>query len=101
MKEMFGVLLLTVGIIVGGSFLVYGLSVFFAPRYAELSREVMKQSQAFRDGAIRNIRNYQVAYLKTDDPNARAAIKAAIQHELNSFNKDDLPSDLKTFVESL
>jgi ABC-type phosphate transport system permease subunit len=101
MKDtLLGIIILAV-LIVGVPSVIYGLNVFFAPKYAELNREVMKQSQAFQDGAIRNIRNYQVEYLKATDEDAKAAIKAAIMHELNSFNRDNLPSDLKTFVESL
>ena len=101
MKELLGGILLAVLVAVGSAFLIYHMSAYFAPKYAELNRTVMKESQAFQDGAIRTIRNYQTEYLTATDPAAKAALRSAILHELNSFNKDNLPYDLKTFVETL
>lgn len=74
---------------------------YFAPKYEGVRRDVFEQSKTFHDGTVRTIRDYEYRWRTTTDPIAKAGIKAAVFHELNSFSEDKLPSDLRKFVDEL
>lgn len=104
MKEFVGLiaaLMLAALVIAGVAGLGYGLYAVLGPRYEASRREIVEQSKSFRDGAIRNIRDYEVRWRGAASPEQKAAIRAAVFHEINSYPEDALPPDLRAFVNEL
>lgn len=101
MKDAFaviGVAILVVAGIAGASVGSYYLYAFVAPKYESTRRDVMIESRAYSEGAVRELytlqRQYQIA--KSDDE--RATIAAAARHEFSIFPKERLPVDLRVFM---
>jgi hypothetical protein len=84
----------------GNDFFMYK---FFAPKYEAVRRETFEQSKAYNQGMVQELQNMQFEYVKTTDPDAKAAMRSIILHRSADFNFDDprVPADLKAFVSSL
>ena len=69
---------------------------FFAPKVEQVRYNTFKESQAFNEGTIRELYNYQRDYNKGNDEQ-KAALKGMILHEFSTFPKEKLPADLQLF----
>lgn len=72
----------------------------FAPANEAVRRETFEQSKAFRDGMAQEIRSLQIEYLRAEEA-VKPALAAAILHKAAQIDEADLPSDLRTFVNSI
>jgi hypothetical protein len=70
----------------------------FAPKREQARRETFEQSKAYRQGAIQELQNMQFQYEQAE-PAHKAALAAIILRRAADFQ--DLPSDLRGFVQSL
>ena len=75
---------------------------FFAPKYESVRYRTFKQSQAFNDGMIKQLRQYQLQYTNhTTTELEKSTIKATVQHQFGAFDSDNLPSDLAGFFQQM
>lgn len=87
-------------VFMGNEFFLYK---YFAPKREAVRREVFEQSRAFNQGMVQELQNMQFEYVKTTDPQAKAALASIILHRASGYNLDDpiVPADLQSFVAKL
>lgn len=103
MKEFgLGVLVIVavIGAIISASFVSFGLYRYFAPREAEVQREVFENTKGYNDGMIRDLENLQMEYQHADKTQ-KEAMKAVILHRFSVYDKSRLPIDLRKFYDDL
>jgi len=59
-----------------------------------------KQSKAYRDGLMQELRSAQIDYTKATTPQQKLAIGSLVLHDAAGF-KDELPPDLEAFVRTV
>ena len=102
----------TFGIVIGSLVAIVLLSLFiqgndwfvykvFAPRYESVRRETYEQSKAYNTGMVQELQNMQFDYEKTTDSKAKAALASIILHRSADYPVEKMPTDLRTFIESL
>ena len=84
-------------VVMGNEFFLYK---FFAPKQEQVRREVFEQTKSYRQGMIQELENMQFQYVQADDEHKKA-LKFMILHRAADFPQDDMPSDLRSFVQSL
>ena len=72
----------------------------FAPKFEQVRRETFEQSKAYRQGEVQELQNMQFAYLQTDKEH-RGALASVIRQRAADFPHDQMPNDLRNFIESL
>src|SRR3989344_5743387 len=87
-------------VVVGNDFFLYQ---YFAPKQEQVRREVFEQSRAFNQGMVQELENMRFEYVKTTDPEAKAAMAGIILHRASGYNLDDpiVPADLRSFIAKL
>ena len=91
------VVLATKWVVQGNSFFLFKV---FAPLYEQTRRETFEQSKAYRQGMIQEIQNMQFEYVQAT-PDQKVALRSIILHRVSDFPMDELPTDLRFFVETL
>ena len=88
--------------------LVFGMQLagfasfaFFAPKVVAVQTQTFKQSQAYTDGMANDLGDLRLQYLGAKTQEQKDAIRAVILQRYNSYNKDQLPPDLRQFYFSL
>lgn len=81
----------------GNDFFLYR---FFAPRYEQVRRETFEQSKSYNQGMIQELENMHYQYIQADDEHKKA-LSFIILHRVADYNQDNLPSDLRTFINDL
>jgi hypothetical protein len=76
---------------------------FFAPKQEAVRRQVFEQTRSFNQGMIQELENMEADYVKTKDPDAKAALASVILHRASGYNLDDpdVPADLRSFIAKL
>lgn len=69
---------------------------FFAPKVEKVRYDTFKESQAYNEGAVREMYAYQTQWI-TATPEQRNALRGAIIHQFSVYPKDRLPADLVAF----
>jgi len=95
-----GILIAGAALIVGVSFGAFELHSHFWPKYEGLRYDVHKESQAYRDGMVRRLRNLQVQY-QSGSPEQKQTLRSMIIHESADFPKENLPTDLNQFINQM
>ena len=72
----------------------------FAPRYANVQREVFENTKSYQQGMIQELYAMQWEYEQADDAH-KAALADLILHRVADFPEGDLPSDLQAFITKL
>lgn len=104
MKDFFsgiGAIVLVVGGIAGASIGGYYLWAFLAPKYEATRRDVMIESRAYSEGAIRQLYNLKRQYETAQSDTERATIAATAKHEFSIFPAERLPADLRLFMSQI
>jgi len=70
---------------------------YFQPKFEQVRRNVFMESQAYNDGMMRDLQNFQFEYAKADDA-GKAIIRSAVQHRFATYDPDRLPADLRSFL---
>ena len=97
----------TVGMVVGSILLIFGLSYlgyesykFFAPKYRAVDNQVFKESEQYNDGMIRDLENLQMEYIN-GDADKKQALRAIVLHRFSVYPVDKMPPNLRNFYEQL
>ena len=85
-------------LVTGNDFFLYKV---FAPKRAQVGREVFEQSKSYRQGVIQEVRNHQLEYIREKDPDAKKAIANVILQQTADFPEADMPGDVASFIEEL
>ena len=81
----------------GNSFFIYR---YFAPKQEAVRREVFEQSKAYQQGMVQELQNMQFEYVKAT-PSQQSALASLILHRVADFDENELPADLRAFVQQL
>ena len=73
---------------------------FFAPKFEQVRRNTFEQSKAYNQGVIQELQNMQFQYVQADKEH-KGALASIIKHRAADYPKDQMPSDLRNFIESL
>lgn len=81
----------------GNSFFMYR---YFAPKQEAVRRDVFEQSKAYQQGMVQELQNMQFEYAKAT-PSQQAALASIILHRAADFDENEMPADLRAFVQQL
>ena len=73
---------------------------FFAPKYEDARRETFEHSKAYNQGMIQELQDMQFQYEQAS-PEHKSALASIILHRAADYDEDKLPSDLRSFIQSL
>lgn len=101
---MIGLLLAVVALlalIFGGK--LFGLETkrYFAPRHAEIDRQVFEHTPSFVHGKIQYLARLRQQYEDADTEASRKSLRSLIKTEAAVVDPYDLPADLRAFTQSL
>lgn len=75
---------------------------FFGTKRADIERNIFEQSQSYRHGTIRDLRNLQMEYVDAEAGTPqRKVIRSTVIHQAGAVDRDELPADLRQFIEQL
>lgn len=96
-----------IGIVVGLMLLVVGIPYGyltwykdFAPRMQNAQHGVFKQTQSYIDGKITHLNRLKLDYEIAEEGH-KAVLRAAILSEASTVDRDKLPFDLQSFLDTL
>lgn len=99
-----GLLLLVFVVCLGLAWAVQGNEFFlyryFGPKQEGVRREVFEQTKSYRQGMIQELQNMQFDYVKADLEH-KEALASLILHRAADFPEEDMPADLRTFIQEL
>ena len=101
MKELLGGTTLVVGGVVLFSAVGLGIYAFTKPASIAIDNAAFHESQAYNDGMAKDLGNFQMEYIRTDDAGKRAALRAVILDRFAGYNPARLNPNLRTFLEQL
>ena len=91
---------LLLGLTYGGMYLKVNLMKTFLPAIEDVKTEVRRNTRAYVEGSIRDLRRLQREYDKEDDA-GKAALRTIIRQRADELDYDKLPSDVQRFISSL
>lgn len=103
MKALFAILgfiMLGVAILVGGSYGSLTLYRVFAPQWENARTDVYRNSKSYVEGTIRDLRRLKREYEKAEE-SQKSTLRTLILHRSDELDYDQLPGDLRRFIESL
>jgi hypothetical protein len=95
-----GGLVLVVALIVGMKFLGFNMWAYFAPKEAQVEREVFENTKGYNDGMLRDLENLMMEYQKAPK-DQKAALKDVVLHRFSVYPTERLPSNLRSFYTDL
>ena len=81
----------------GNDFFMYQ---YFAPKYEAVRRDTFEQTKSYQQGMIQDLRRMQEEYITTDKEH-QGALKSLILHAAADFPDENLPADLREFLQKL
>ena len=84
-------------VIQGNDFFLYKT---FAPKYEGVRRDTFEQSKAYQQGMIQELQNMQFEYVQAT-PEQKTALRSIILHRVADFPEEELPIDLRLFINGL
>lgn len=81
----------------GSDFILYK---YWAPKQEQVRREVFEQTKSYNQGMIQELQNMQYQYVQADKAH-KDALASIILHRAADFNPDNLPYDLRQFIDGL
>jgi len=101
MKE----LLLGTALLVGGVVVIsavsLGIYAVTKPASIAIDTAAFHNSQAFNDGMAKDLGNFQMEYVRTDDSGKRAALRAVILDRFAGYDSARLNPSLRAFLDQL
>lgn len=73
---------------------------FSAPQYEQIRRDTFRESQAFNEGAQRELNAMMVDYSRAT-PSQRSAVGTMILHQQAAYPEDQLPEHMRVFIRCL
>ena len=95
-----GVIVLAIGVVVGGSYGSLALYRTFAPQWEDARTDVYRNSKSYVEGTIRDLRRLKREYEKADE-SQRSTLRTIIFQRSDELDYDQLPGDLRRFIDSL
>jgi hypothetical protein len=94
------VVVLGLAVIFGASY--GGLYMFktFAPQWEDARTDVYRNSKSYVEGTIRDLRRLKREYEAAED-SQQSTLRTIILQRSDELDYDQLPSDLRRFIESL
>jgi hypothetical protein len=74
---------------------------FWAPKYEEAKREVFEETQSFTHGKIGHINRLRLEYESTESEGRKKALRTMILNEVSVLEEENLPSELRSFINRL
>jgi hypothetical protein len=93
-----GLILLCIVAIVILQFAVLGNRAYFAPKSAAVDRKVFEQTQSFQQGSIRDFDNLYLAYVRSIDPQEKAALLDTMRHRAAGAPQDVVPPRVRVLL---
>jgi hypothetical protein len=104
MKEVVVVLLVSIAVVLGITWIAQGSDFFlykvFAPKYEEVRRQTFEETKSYNDGMVQELQNMRFEYIKAD-AEQKKALAPIIRHRAANYPCERMPADLCTFVNSL
>ena len=91
---------IALALVYGGMYLKVDLMRRFMPEVEDIRTEAYRNTRAYREGSIRDLRRLAREYEKEDQA-GKAALRTIIQQRADELDYDDLPSDVQRFLESM
>jgi hypothetical protein len=95
-----GVCVLGVAVIVGGSYGSLALYRTFAPQWEDARTDVYRNSKSYVEGTIRDLRRLKREYEKAEE-SQQSTLRTIILQRSDELDYDQLPGDLRRFIDSL
>lgn len=95
---LFLVVIFALGFIFTGEDLISYM--FFAPKYANVQREVFQNTQSFVQGKAEYLGKLRYQYLMADGPQ-KEALKSLILSEASTVDMNKMPPNIQGFVRTL
>ena len=105
-REMAGMGLLAVVLLLGLGWVVQGNAFFmykvFAPKTEQVRRQTFEQSRAFNQGMVQELENMQFQYERSDST-GKASMASIILHRASGYDLNDssVPTSLRSFIADL
>lgn len=100
-----GLFLLIVALLIGIDFAgnAYGLWSYsvFAPRQANIERQVFVNTNSYIQGKTDYLSRLRLQYKESDSPTQKAALKELILSEAANVDNSKLPDDIQAFINTL
>lgn len=98
-----------IGMFLGGLVLLfviglYGLGwhKFFAPKHANIKREVFEQTKSYTHGKIQDLAKYYKEYQETEDVQAKSAIQNLVSMQFAEFDEKKITNEtLRRFLTNM
>ena len=101
MKELLGTTALIIGGVVLLSAVGLGIHAVTKPASIAIDTAAFHNSQAFNDGMAKDLGNFQLEYVRTDDSSKRAALRAVILDRFAGYDENRLSPNLRSFLNNL
>jgi hypothetical protein len=101
MKELLGGTALVIGGVVLFSAVGLGIYAVTKPASIAIDTRAFHESQAYNDGMAKDLGNFQLEYIRTEDPGKRAALRAVILDRFAGYDASRLSQSLRSFLENL
>jgi hypothetical protein len=95
-----GIAILAIVVVVGGSYGSLALYRTFAPQWEDARTDVYRNSKSYVEGTIRDLRRLKREYEKADE-SQQSSLRTIILQRSDELDYDQLPSDVRRFLESL
>jgi len=95
-----GVVVLGIAVLVGGGYGSLALYKTFAPQWEDARTDVYRNSKSYVEGTIRDLRRLKREYEKADE-SQRTSLRTIILQRSDELDYDQLPGDIRRFIESL
>jgi len=87
--------------LVGLSALSLGIYSFTKPASIAIDNRAFHESQAYNAGMAKDLGNFQMEYIRTNDPDKRAALRAVILDRFAGYDENRLSPNLRSFLDNL
>ena len=74
---------------------------FFAPKHEAVRREVYENTESYTRGMAQQLSKYRYEYVTAKTPEDKKAIAAVVRSTFANYDRNLLPVDLATFLDSL
>ena len=99
---------LIIGAVIAGAIVIFLLEVvglanfkFFGPKFEDVRREVFESTRSYNQAKMQELSKYRLEYIRSDDDAVRSAIASTIRHRFADYDKSQLPSELRDFVNQI
>jgi hypothetical protein len=93
------------GMIVGGIFVLslasLGIYAITKPASIAIDNRAFHESQSYNDGMAKDLGNFQLEYIRNNDPGKRNALRAVILDRFAAYDETRLPPNLRAFLDQL